>query len=227
MQIKAVKHILADNDKNAAINREILFKTNTLGVNIISAPGSGKTTFLEKSIPAIKLRGQKASVIVGDLETARDAERVDRYTVDTVQINTGLSCHLYANQVTAAMEDMDLESVDYMFIENVGNMVCPGEFDLGENAKVILYSFPEGDDKAAKYPSIFRVADIVLLTKADMKEVCDFDIDRITADIRKLNNDVLILEVSAKTGMNMDRWLDWLADKRKSLIGRQARAVTE
>ena len=227
MQIKAVKHILADNDKNAALNRELLLKTNTLGINIISAPGSGKTTFLEKTVPAINQRGQKASVIVGDLDTARDAERVDNHTVDTVQINTGLSCHLYANQITVALEDMELENVDYLFIENVGNMVCPGEFDLGENVKVILYSFPEGDDKAAKYPSIFRVADIVLLTKSDLKEVCDFNIERITEDIRKLNSDVPILEISAKTGENMDIWLDWLADKREKLIGRQARAVKE
>ena len=225
MKIKVVKHVLDKNNKIADANRCHLTEAGVLGVNFISSPGSGKTTLLEKTIPA--LQPEKVSVIVGDLQTARDAQRVADTAVESVQINTGLSCHLYANQIQTALDDMDLSASDYMFIENVGNMVCPGEFDLGENVKVVLYSLPEGDDKVAKYPTIFRVADIVLLTKIDLKGLVDFSIERITEDLRKLNTKAPLVEISSKTGENFDMWLNWLRDKRQSYLGRKARFVTE
>ncbi len=227
MQIKAIKHIMQDNDKIAAQVRETLKAAGTLGVNLISSPGSGKTTLLEKTITALNERGKRCAVIVGDLETARDAERLDKMAAESIQINTGLSCHLYANQIAAALENLDLNTIDYLFIENVGNMVCPGEFDLGENVKTILYSFPEGDDKVAKYPTIFRVADIVLLTKMDIKQVCEFDMDRVMTDIRKLNGTAPVVPVSSKTGENFDQWLNWLLEQPAQHIGRQAGFVKE
>lgn len=226
MKIKAVKHIKEDNDVVAEQNRRRLNQTRTLGINLISSPGSGKTTLLEYTLPRLREQSSNSAVIVGDLETARDAERVDALCVESVQINTGMSCHLYANQVQIAMNDIDLDEADYLFIENVGNMVCPGEFDLGENVKAVLYSFPEGDDKVAKYPTIFRVADIVLLTKADIRAVCDFDMDRVVEDIRKLNTHAPILEISCRTGAGIDAWLEWLTQMRRECIGRSARFVS-
>ncbi|MFI4912163.1 MAG: hydrogenase nickel incorporation protein HypB [Sedimentisphaeraceae bacterium JB056] len=221
MKIKAIKHILDDNDKIAATNRTLFEQAGTVCFNLISSPGSGKTTLLEKTIAKLNEGKQKSAVIVGDLETARDAERVDSIAAESIQINTGLSCHLYANQIAAAIDDMELEDYDKIFIENVGNMVCPGEFDLGENLKVVLYSIPEGDDKVAKYPTIFRVADIVLITKSDLASVCDFDMEKVMADIRRLNSTVPVLTISFKTGENTDKWYEWL-DSQRSVIGRAA-----
>ncbi len=225
MKVKAVKHILEANDEAAIKNRKRLTDAGVLGVNFISSPGSGKTTLLEKTIPA--LGDSKVGVIVGDLQTARDAERVSGMAVESVQINTGLSCHLYANQISEALDEFDLKDLDYLFIENVGNMVCPGEFDLGENVKVILYSFPEGDDKVAKYPTIFKVADIVLMTKSDIKEHCSFDMSRINGDLKKLNENVKVLEISSQRGSNMSDWIDWLESQRVERVGKAARFVSE
>ncbi len=225
MKVKVVKHVLAANDEIAAANRQRLKQAGILGLNLISSPGSGKTTLLEKTLPA--LEPEKSAVIVGDLQTDRDAQRVSSAAVESIQINTGLSCHLYANQVSSALDDIPLEKTDYMFIENVGNMVCPGEFDLGENLKVILYSLPEGDDKVAKYPTIFRVADLVLLTKCDLKGLVDFDFDRVKEEVSKLNAQVQLLELSSKTGEGYDKWIDWLRKQKQYHVGRQARFVKE
>lgn len=225
MKVKAVKHVLAANDEIAQKNRKRLTEAGVLGLNLISSPGSGKTTLLEKTIPSLK--PQNSAVIVGDLQTARDAERVANGCVESVQINTGLSCHLYANQIESAIDDIPLDKIDYLFIENVGNMVCPGEFDLGENLKVVLYSLPEGDDKVAKYPTIFRVADIVLLTKSDLKGVVDFSMDRIKDDLYKLNSNVKLLEISSKSGDGFEEWLDWLRKEKRTHVGKQVGFVTE
>lgn len=225
MKIKAVRHLLQANDETAERNREKLQKADVLCVNLISSPGSGKTTLLEKTIPA--LIPQQCSVIVGDLATARDAERVENLAVDSIQINTGLSCHLYANQIESAIEDLDLTKIEYLFIENVGNMVCPGEFDLGENLKVVLYSLPEGDDKVAKYPTIFRVADLVLLTKSDLNGMLDFDYGRIKADLAKINSKVKIIEISCKTGEGFEEWIEWLLKEKRRGVQSKASFVKE
>jgi hydrogenase nickel incorporation protein HypB len=225
MKIKVIKHVLQANDEIAQKNRDKLTGAGVLGVNFISSPGSGKTTLLENTIPA--LEPEKVSVVVGDLQTARDAERVADMTVESVQINTGLSCHLYANQIESALEDIDLEKSDYLFIENVGNMVCPGEFDLGENIKVVLYSLPEGDDKVAKYPTIFRVADVILLTKCDLKGLVDFDMNRIKEDLAKLGATAPLLEISSKTGENFDKWISWLKEQKGKKVGKKAKFITE
>ncbi|MDP8211954.1 MAG: hydrogenase nickel incorporation protein HypB [Candidatus Zapsychrus exili] len=220
------KRILDTNDQEAAKTREAFKEAGLFAVNLISSPGSGKTTLLEKTIEKLNPE-QNSAVIVGDLETSRDAERVAPFAKEVVQINTGLSCHLYANQIQESLKGLNLSEIDFCFIENVGNMVCPGEFDLGENAKIILLSTPEGDDKVAKYPTIFRAADLVLLTKCDLLKVLDFNMDRVKEDIYKLNSNVKIIELSSLSGQGMEEWLSWLKDNRTSFIGAKAKFVTE
>lgn len=225
MKVQVIKNVLEANALIAEKNREVFRKAGVLALNFISSPGSGKTTLIEKTLVA--LQPEKAAVIVGDLETTRDAERVKPYAADVVQINTGMSCHLYANQVSASLKTMQLAGLDYVFIENVGNMVCPGEFDLGENLKVILYSLPEGDDKVAKYPTVFRAADIVLLTKMDLQPVLTFDMKRIEKDLCRLNEHVPLVRISATQGSGMAEWLQWLKTQRKAGLDKRARAVKE
>jgi hydrogenase nickel incorporation protein HypB len=148
-------------------------------------------------------------------------------TEQVVQINTGMSCHLYANQICESLKDIDLSKGKFLFIENVGNMVCPGEFDLGENVKVVLLSVPEGDDKVAKYPTIFRAADLILLTKSDLLGILPFDLDRVDADIRKLNGQAPVIRYSSKTGEGMEEWLGWLRDTQEKGLGKKAAFITE
>ena len=225
MKITVAKRVLKANDVIAQENRKAFEAAGLLSLNLISSPGSGKTTLLEKTLPALK--PQKSIVIVGDLETTRDAERVEKDSLDVVQINTGMSCHLYANQITESLKTLPLKEADYLFIENVGNMVCPGEFDLGENLKVILLSMPEGDDKVAKYPTIFRAADLVLLTKVDLASMLSFDKKRVYDDIAKLNANVSVLEISSATGEGFDQWISWLKENRQKSVGTQAKFITE
>lgn len=226
MKINVVKKVLQANDLVARDNRQRFNTAGVLAINLISAPGSGKTTLLEKTLPALK-PDYSSVVIVGDLETTRDADRLAPLAKEVVQINTGMSCHLYANQVAQSMENLPLQEADFAFIENVGNMVCPGEFDLGENLKVVLYSVPEGDDKVAKYPTIFRVADLILLTKVDLLAHLDFDMNRVETDIARLNAHVPIVKFSVRTGDGFQDWLNWLKTQRTVSIGQQARFVTD
>jgi hydrogenase nickel incorporation protein HypB len=153
-------------------------------------------------------------VLVGDLQTTRDAERLERVTTETVQINTGTGCHLSAPQVLEALGSVNLSKIDYLFIENVGNMVCPAAFDLGEHLRVVLLSVPEGDDKVAKYPTLFQPADVVLLTKSDLRGVLDYAVNRVYEDISRINTRARVFEISAKSGQGMSEWLDWLRERR-------------
>jgi len=226
MKINVVKNVLAANDLVATENRQVFSKAGILAVNIISSPGSGKTTLLEKTIPALAPE-HPSIVVVGDLQTTRDAERVADKAIQVTQINTGMSCHLYANQIAESLPKLDLKKAGYLFIENVGNLVCPGEFDLGENIKVVLLSIPEGDDKVAKYPTVFRVADIVLLTKFDLLSSSHYNLQRVYEDLKKLNPSVKVVELSTITGQGMEEWLEWLKTQRQQSVGAQARFVTE
>ncbi|MDP8264806.1 MAG: hydrogenase nickel incorporation protein HypB [Candidatus Aceula lacicola] len=226
MKVTVAKRILKDNDMIADKNREIFRDAGLLAVNFISSPGSGKTTLLEKTIAEL-LPEQKTTVVVGDLQTTRDADRLVPNALDVAQINTGMSCHLYANQVADSLLGLNISEADYVFIENVGNMVCPGEFDLGENVKVVLLSIPEGDDKVAKYPTIFRAADLVLLTKVDLLGILDFDLERVTNDIKKLNSNLEILHISSVKGQGMNEWVSWLKAKRQQNVGAKAKFITE
>ena len=226
MKINVVKKVLKANDIVAEKNREVFADAEVLAINFISSPGSGKTTLLEETIKKL-LPELKSMALVGDLETTRDADRLSPNALQVIQINTGMSCHLYANQITESIKRMELKESDFLFIENVGNMVCPGEFDLGENLKVILLSLPEGDDKVAKYPTIFRAADIVLLTKIDLAGVLDFSIEKVKEDLSKLNPDITFLEISSLKGEGMKEWIEWLKKKRKDSVGNQAKFIPE
>jgi len=217
MKINVVENVLKANDAVAQANRLQLKQAHLLAANLMSSPGSGKTTLLEKTIPALG-PDHPCAVLVGDLQTSRDAERLGHVAVETTQINTGEGCHLSAPQVAQGISGLDLNRFAFLFIENVGNMVCPASFDLGEHVKVVLLSVPEGDDKVAKYPILFQRADLILITKIDLIEVLDFDLHRVRDDIAKLNTQAPIIEMSSKTGQGMDQWLEWLHQERRRQI---------
>ncbi len=216
-QIHVVESVLKASGAAAEENRRLLDQAGLLAINVMSAPGSGKTTLLEKTIPAL---GEEfpCAVLVGDLQTTRDADRLGPLAVETVQINTGKGCHLTPGQVAEGLRRLDLKQFAYVFIENVGNMVCPAAFDLGEHVRVVLLSVPEGDDKVAKYPTLFQKADAVLLTKVDLLGVLDFDIQRVRDDLSRLNTRAPFIELSSKRGDGMDCWLAWLAEQRRQAL---------
>ena len=199
--------VLARNDGIAARNRAWLAERRITALNLMSSPGAGKTTLLERTIAGA---GRGVSVIEGDQETLFDAERIRRAGARAVQVNTGAGCHLDARMVSRALEDLDPEEGSLLFIENVGNLVCPALFDLGELRKVVVISVTEGDDKPLKYPHMFAAADVVVLNKIDLMPYVDFDPDRLVRDARMLNPAIEVLPVSAKTGKNLDLWRAWL-----------------
>jgi hydrogenase nickel incorporation protein HypB len=211
VKINVVRNVLKRNDDVAAENRGRMEQGGLLAVNITSAPGSGKTTLLQKTIPA--LAPQRCAVIVGDLQTTRDADRLGGLAAEVTQINTEGGCHLSASQVAKALDTLTLDTLDFVFIENVGNMVCPAGFDLGEHMRVAMLSTPEGDDKVAKYPTLFQPADVILLTKIDLVDALEYDTSRVYEDLAKLNTRAPIIELSAKTGQGLDAWLDWLRSR--------------
>jgi len=219
VKINVIENVLQANDAVARENRRRLDAVGVLAINLMSAPGSGKTSLLEKTIPALT-PSQPCAVLVGDLQTTRDAERLAGMAAQVTQINTGSGCHLTAAQVSAGLDSLKLKGLDFLFIENVGNMVCPAAFDLGEHLRVALLSVPEGDDKVAKYPTLFQPADAILLTKVDLIGVLDFQRQRVYEDLSRINARAPLIELSAKTGLGLDRWLTWLREQR------QARVVT-
>lgn len=199
--------VLAKNDGLAAANREGLTQRGITALNLMSSPGSGKTTLLEKTIVAL---GRPVSVIEGDQETVYDAERIRSAGARALQVNTGSGCHLDAAMVARALVELAPEPESIVFIENVGNLVCPALFDLGEARKVVVISVTEGDDKPLKYPHMFAAADLVVLNKMDLLPHVDFDPERLARDARSINPQVRILPLSAKTGEGLDAWLTWL-----------------
>ncbi len=199
--------VLAKNDGLAARNRAWLAEHGITALNLMSSPGAGKTTLLEHTIAAID---RPVSVIEGDQETLFDAERIRKAGARAVQVNTGAGCHLDASMVARALAELRPEDGSIVFIENVGNLVCPALFDLGELRKVVVISVTEGDDKPLKYPHMFAAADLVVLNKTDLLPYVDFDPERLTRDARSLNPEIQVLPVSAKTGENLDAWLTWL-----------------
>jgi hydrogenase nickel incorporation protein HypB len=209
MNIRVIKNVLEASDSLAAANRQRLTAAGVLGVNILSAPGSGKTSLLQKTIPALTPR-HRCAVLVGDLQTSRDAERLSGLGAEVIQINTGRGCHLTPEEVAEGVGQIDLKGVSFLFIENVGNMVCPAAFDLGEHLRAVLLSVPEGDDKVAKYPTLFQKADVILLSKVDLLKVLDYDSSRPRADLAGINTAAPLIELSVKSGQGFDRWLEWL-----------------
>ncbi len=221
--VEVLKSLLDANDHQAAHNREHFARHNALAVNLMSSPGAGKTALLEATIDALG-DDVRIAVIEGDLETENDAERIRQKGVVAVQISTGSACHLDAHMVHDALHELTIDGVDIIFIENVGNLVCPASFDLGQHRNVTLLSTPEGHDKPAKYPVMFRAADLVLLTKADLLPVLDdFDPAYAESCLRQLASEAPLMEMSARKGTGLEAWLDWLRSELNAL--RETRAA--
>jgi hydrogenase nickel incorporation protein HypB len=208
--VSVLHGLLHENDHTAAHNREHFDRHNVLVVNLMSSPGAGKTSLLEATIEA--LNGDlRMAVIEGDLETENDASRIRARGVEAVQITTGSACHLDAHMVHDALHHMQLDGLDILFIENVGNLVCPASFDLGQHRNITLLSVPEGDDKPAKYPVMFRAADLVAVTKTDLLAVLDdFSVARASQHVRALASRAPVAEVSTRGSAGIAAWLEWL-----------------
>ena len=217
------KPVLDKNDRVAERNRGLFRNRGILALNVLSSPGSGKTALLAQTLKHLsgKLR---AAVIVGDLATENDAERLRVTNAPVVQVTTGTVCHLDAEMVAKAAGDLDLNALDLLIIENVGNLVCPAAYDLGEDLRVVLLSVTEGEDKPLKYPPVFEAADVVLISKSDLAEPCGFDRELALLNLRKMAPKAEILEVSAKTGQGMNAWLELLLRRQaaaRSPVGRE------
>lgn len=209
MKVKLTTKILDANDRIAEENRKMFKEAGVYVVNLMSSPGAGKTSLLEKTITAIKDK-VRVGVIEGDITGTNDAERIDRLGVPVVQINTEGACHLDANMIAEAAKDLPLKDLDLLFIENVGNLVCPAEFKVGEDIKVMILSITEGDDKPLKYPLMFQESSVLIINKIDLKDFLDVSIDKIKKDAKSLNPNIRIFEVSCKTGQGIDEWTSWL-----------------
>ena len=213
MQIPVVRNVLEANEKMAVHVRRLLSEKGILALNLISSPGAGKTTLLERTLS--DLAGEfRMAVIEGDLQTDNDARRVAATGAQAVQINTDGGCHLDSNMILTSLESLDLTNVDILFIENVGNLVCPVEFDCGEDAKVALLSVAEGDDKPEKYPLLFNLAKALVLNKIDLLPYVDFDLARARNFATKLNKNLDIFEVSCRKGDGLEGWYNWLRTRR-------------
>ena len=219
MQVKVFHDILEANARLAEMNRRLFAEKGILVANLIGSPGCGKTTLLQRTLERLQARGNlRPGVIAGDLETSRDAERIAACGAPVVQINTQGSCHLDAAMVQTVLSDLPLDDMDLMFIENVGNLVCPAGVALGETFKVALLSVTEGDEKPAKYPVIFKNAEVALITKIDLLKHTDFSVETATRDMRAINPDLAIFQLSSRTGEGMDAWVEYL-EKRGAETG--------
>jgi hydrogenase nickel incorporation protein HypB len=214
MEIKVLKNILGANDQIAAKNRELLDVHKVFAVNIMASPGAGKTSVVVQTIRALK-RKVKIGVIEGDIASSIDAETVAKEGVPVVQINTGGECHLESFQIQNALNNMPLADIDLLLIENVGNLVCPAEFSIGEDLKVLIASVPEGDDKPFKYPLMFNMVDVLVLNKIDLLPYVKFNVDAYTKTVKNINAKAKIFKVSCTTGEGVQTWAKWLATRMK------------
>jgi len=225
--VSVLQNLLSENDHVAAHNREHFDRHHVLAINLMSSPGSGKTALLEATIERLGLEFRIA-VVEGDLETENDAARIRDKGVTAVQITTGTACHLDAHMVHDALHRIDLDQVDILFIENVGNLVCPASFDLGQHRNITLLSTTEGDDKPAKYPVMFRAADLMLVSKSDLLAVLDdFDPQRAEHHLRHLASEAPAITLSARSGDNLEAWFDWLRDEVHAQEERVARGLVQ
>jgi hydrogenase nickel incorporation protein HypB len=214
------ENVLDANDSLAQANREMFERAGTYTINMMSSPGAGKTALLERTLE--RLRNQlRLGVLEGDVQTTLDADRLARFHIPLVQVNTdpgfGGECHLDANMVRSGLGELPLEDIDILIIENVGNLVCPAEFKVGEDARVMVYSVTEGEEKPLKYPLMFRSADLVLVNKVDLLEHLDFDLDQFLGNLDAVNPGVRTVLTSARTGQGVDEWCDWLGKRLENL----------
>ncbi len=212
MKIKVLKDILSANEQLAERNRRLLDSKGVFAVNLMSSPGAGKTSLILETIR--KLKGKtRIGVIEGDVSSSLDAETVSKESVPVIQINTGGECHLDANMIENALNNLPLQDIELLLIENVGNLICPAEFALGEHKKVLVSSIPEGDDKPFKYPLMFHEADVVLINKIDLLPYLKFDTQAFSRAIRGINEKVEILQISCTTGQGIQEWVSWLLNQ--------------
>ncbi len=209
MKISVVKNILDANDRIAQENRALFDENGVTVMNLMSSPGAGKTSLLEKSILALK-EDLTLGVIEGDIQSSKDAERIARMDIPVVQINTGGACHLDGNMIRDTFGEFDLKKLDLLVVENVGNLVCPAEFKVGEDFKAMILSVTEGDDKPAKYPLMFHESSVLLINKTDLLPYVDCTVEGIREEALKINPRLVIFEISCKTGDGLEAWYDWL-----------------
>ncbi len=223
MKINVMTDILEANDRIAADNTDVFSKHRNLVLNLMSSPGAGKTTLLEKTAEALKGK-LRLGVITGDVETSRDAERLQKYKLPVVQLTTGSACHLDANMITYALPHIDLKKVDILIIENVGNLVCPAGFKLGEDYKIMILSVTEGDEKPLKYPQMFRESSLLLINKIDLLKYTNFSLKEAKANVKKVNPKMDIIDISCITGDGISEWISWLNQRYQKKFGTKARA---
>ncbi len=209
MEIKILKNVMIKNNLKAEDNRNAFTENDVLAINLVSSPGAGKTTLLESTLSLLNDR-YRSAVIEGDLYTSRDAERLKDFGLPIIQINTEGGCHLDARMVGGALQELTLGNIDIAFIENVGNLVCPAGFDLGEKARVLIYAITEGEDKPKKYETMFRTADVVLINKIDLASACDVNIEKVEKEIKSINNKCMIFKISALNKSSLKEWVLWL-----------------
>lgn len=217
MKVELNTNVLTNNNNAAEFNRDLFHKTNTLVINLMSSPGAGKTTLLEETVKALSAK-YRIGVIEGDLATEKDADRIRQQGAKAVQINTHGGCHLDARMVTATLPEFDLDEIDILFIENVGNLVCPSGYDLGQHHKIAVLSVPEGNDKIPKYPQMFMRTELVLLNKVDLLPYLDFDVDMAVEDLKGINAESKLLQLSAKTQVGMDSWYSWIEEAYQACL---------
>ena len=218
--LRLEQDLLAYNQGFSDANRRLFEARGLLALNLVSSPGSGKTSLLARTLEALR-EEMPLAVIEGDQQTSRDADRLRATGVPAVQVNTGKGCHLDAHMVGHALETLALAEGGVLFIENVGNLVCPAGFDLGEAHKVVVLSVTEGEDKPLKYPNMFAAADLLLLNKTDLLPHLDFDVKQCLEYARRINPDLVVLQLSARTGEGLTAWLDWLRAERRAVLRRQ------
>ena len=220
MEIPVIRDVLEESNAIARDNRITFDRHSVFVINMMSSPGAGKTTILQKTIPILKERSISCAVIEGDITSTIDADRLRPLGVPIVQANTepfGGDCHVGSHLVQAALKYLDLSSIQILFIENIGNLVCPAEFYLGENRKVVVLSLPEGEDKPLKYPLMFRECHLCILSKLDLAPHLDIDLGLLISNIHKINGGLDIIPISAKTGEGLSEWVDWLVNRILSL----------
>ena len=213
------KKVLSENQRIAASLRQRYLEHGTLCLNVVSSPGSGKTTLLEHTLNLLP-QEERVAVLTGDLQTENDARRLARFGFPVQQITTGTICHLDGGMIERALERWNLDEIDLLLVENVGNLVCPSSYDLGEEAKIVLLSVTEGEDKPLKYPSMFAKAELMVLTKIDLLPHVPFDMEKARANARAVHPGIEILEVSCSTGAGMNEWLAWLEMRKEAMLAR-------